>query len=170
MSHLAKLKEVKDAFQAPVTQVERNIAHAFKSMQREMSNFFSRYLDQFDLIDMDLENLLPDVPAVDIIETDKSFKVTMDLPGIEPKDIDVNAADGYLTVKGERKEDKKEDTATYHRREVSQGEFERTLTLPASADWANAEATLKNGLLMVSMPKKADAHPKAKKIEIKKAA
>lgn len=170
MSHVAKFKEVKDAFQAPTTQVERNITHAFKSMQREMSNFFSRYLDQFDMLDMDLGNLLPDVPAVDIIETNKSFKVTMDLPGIESKDVDVRAADGCLTIKGERKEEKNEDTAMYHRREVSQGEFERTIVLPVGADWANAEATLKNGLLMVSMPKKANANQKAKKIEIKKAA
>lgn len=168
MSHATKLKEVKDAFQAPVTQVERNIAHAFKSMQHEMNNFFSRYLDQFDLMDMDLEQLLPDVPAVDVIETEKSFKVAMDLPGIEPKDIDIRVADGCLTVKGERKEEKKEDTATYHRREVSQGKFERRLVLPFGADWSNAEATLKNGLLMVSMPRKLNANQKPKKIEIKK--
>ena len=109
-------------------------------------------------------------PAVDIIENDKDFKVKAELAGMNPEDVDVSVTDGFLTIKGEKKEEKEEKGDNYLRRESSYGSFNRTIALPDTANCEKAEATFKNGIISVSVPKKAEALQKPKKIEIKKAA
>jgi len=109
-------------------------------------------------------------PAMDVTENDKEFKVTAELPGMDVKDVQISAAEGYLTIKGEKKEEKKEEREGYFRQERSYGSFQRVVALPDTANFDKAEANFKNGVLTLSIPKKAGAQSKERKIEIKQAA
>ena len=111
-----------------------------------------------------------DNPAIDIIENEKSFRVNAELAGMNPEDVEVSVTDGFLTIKGEKKEETEEKDENYLRRETSYGSFQRIIALPETAHCDKAEATFKNGILKIEVPKKAEALQKPKKLEIKKAA
>ena len=93
-----------------------------------------------------------------------------ELAGMQPEDVEVNVTDGFLTIKGEKKEEKEEKDENYLRRETSYGSFQRTIALPETANTEKAEATFRNGVLSIEVPKKAEAVQKPKKLQIKKAA
>jgi len=104
-------------------------------------------------------------PRCDISENDKEVVVHAELPGVAPEDMSVTVKDGILTVSGEkRSEMKKENGGAYTERFF--GSFERSLTLPANVDEEHIEATLKNGVLEVHLPKVEKAEPQPRKIEI----
>lgn len=109
-------------------------------------------------------------PAVDITENDKEFKITAELPGIDAKDVQISASEGYVTIKGEKKQENKEERDGYFRQERSYGSFQRVVALPENANLDKAEANYKNGVLTLCVPKKAGAQTKERKIEIRQAA
>ncbi|HEU5046521.1 MAG TPA: Hsp20/alpha crystallin family protein [Rickettsiales bacterium] len=109
-------------------------------------------------------------PAVDVSETDKEFKITAELPGLNAKEIQVTTADGYVTIKGEKKEEKKEEKEGYYRQERSYGSFQRVVALPDTANFEKAEASFKNGVLTLTLPKQAGAQAKERKVDVKEAA
>ena len=111
---------------------------------------------------------LAQAPAVDIVEYDKSYQVTAELPGMEEKDIDVKFADGVLTIKGEKREESEEKKKDYYRSERRFGAFQRSFRVPDGVEPNKIEATVKNGVLTVLLPKSDDAKKREKKIEIKK--
>ena len=104
-------------------------------------------------------------PALDIKETPEAFEVEADIPGIEPKDLRVEANEGRLRIHGERKHEVDEKTENYHRKERLYGTFERQIALPPSADLERIEARVDNGVLHLTVPKKQSTQPRA--IEIK---
>lgn len=103
-------------------------------------------------------------PSVDVRETDQALVVKADLPGVDPKDVEVTVQNGVLTVRGEKKEEKEEKGTNYHRVERFAGSFFRTIPLPAEADEAAVTAATEKGVLTVTIPKKPGAV--AKKIPI----
>ncbi len=109
-------------------------------------------------------------PVVDIIENEKDFKIRAEFPGMDPDDIEISVTEGFLTIRGERTEEMKEEDENYLRREASYGSFNRTLPLPQTADTEKADATFKNGIITINVPKKAEALQKPKKLIVKKAA
>ena len=111
----------------------------------------------------------PKMPAVDIVESENAYEITADLPGMDEKNIEVKVADGVLTMKGEKQEEKEEKKKDYYLQERSFGSFQRSFELPESVDADKIEASFKKGVLTVRLPKKADAQKPAKKIEIKAA-
>jgi HSP20 family protein len=106
-------------------------------------------------------------PAVDIAETDKAYELTADLPGLEEKNIEVKVANGGLTIKGEKTEEKEEKGKDYHLSERHFGSFQRYFRLPETVDVEKIAATFKNGVLRVTLPKKPEAQKSEKKIEVK---
>jgi HSP20 family protein len=108
-------------------------------------------------------------PAADVAETDKAYEITAELPGIDEKNIEVNVANGEITIKGEKKEETEERKKDYYVSERRYGAFERHFGLPEGVDAEKIEATFKNGVLKVTLPKTAEAQKPAKKIEIKAA-
>jgi HSP20 family protein len=116
------------------------------------------------------ESALAVSPAMDVTENDKEFKVTAELPGMDAKDVQISCAEGYVTIKGEKKQESKEENEGYFRQERSYGSFQRVIALPDTANLDKAEASFKNGVLALSVPKKAGAQSKERKIEIKQAA
>jgi HSP20 family protein len=107
------------------------------------------------------------MPAVDVTETDKAYEITAELPGLEEKNIEVKLANGVLSIKGEKQEEKEEKQKDYFRRERSFGSFERTFQVPDDVEEDKIEAGFKNGILSVTLPKSAEAQKQAKKIEVK---
>ena len=111
----------------------------------------------------------PTMPAVDVTDSEKAYQITAELPGMDEKSIEVKVTDGYLTIKGEKKEEKEEKQKDYYVSERRYGSFERYFALPESVDASKIEATFKNGVLKVTLPKTAEAQKPAKKIEVKAA-
>jgi HSP20 family protein len=113
-------------------------------------------------------------PRIDASETDKDITLTVELPGVDEKDIDVSLVGDQLTIKGEKKsehEDKKDEAGrVYHRVERSYGAFQRTMTVPYQIDPDQVSAEFKDGVLKIHLPKPADAigQSKARKIEVRR--
>lgn len=105
-------------------------------------------------------------PAVDIFETDQNLVLKAELPGFDPKDVEVRIEDGTLYLKGERKFQSETKQQNYHRIERSYGTFSRTFTLPNSVNSDNAKAEYKDGVLTLTMPKQEEAKPKTIKIQV----
>jgi HSP20 family protein len=108
-------------------------------------------------------------PAVDVVEKDKAYEITAELPGMEEKDIEVKFADGVLSVTGEKKEEKEEKKKDWYLSERRYGSFRRAFRVPEGVDADKIEATFKNGVLTVSLPKSPEAIKREKKIPIGKA-
>ena len=104
------------------------------------------------------------LPAIDLAHTKDAFVVRVELPGIEPKDVEISLSGRTLSIKGERKEEKEKTEDHYYMREIGYGSFERSLTLPEGADTEKITASFKNGILEISMP--AEAVEESRKIEV----
>jgi len=109
-------------------------------------------------------------PAVDIVEKEKAYEVTAELPGMDEKSIEVKLVNGDLTIKGEKQEEKEEKKKDYYLHERHFGSFERRFAVPAGVDAEKIEASFQKGVLMVTLPKKPEAIKPEKKIEVKSAA
>ena len=104
-------------------------------------------------------------PAVDIKEEADRFLITADLPGVEPKDIEITMDNGVLTIKGERKSEVLDEKEGYKRVERVSGTFYRRFSLPDTADAERIEAKGNHGVLEVTLPKHEKVQPR--KIEVK---
>ena len=104
-------------------------------------------------------------PAVDVAESDKEYRVSVELPGMTRDDIEVTISEGRLVVTGEKKREHKEEGEDYLRVERSYGSFHRTIPLPASVDQSAVEASFKGGVLTVRLPKTQET--KGKKVQIR---
>ena len=111
-------------------------------------------------------NARPWSPGVDIVENENDLVLHADVPGIEPKDIDISMENGTLTLKGERKFENNSAHQGYHRIERSYGAFARSFALPDTIDAEKVKAEFKNGVLTVTLPKKEVAKPRSVKIEV----
>ena len=105
------------------------------------------------------------VPAVDIKEEDNAYIIHADVPGVKPEEIDVTMEHGMLTIKGERKEDTEEEKEGYKRVERVRGSFYRRFSMPDNADPDKIDASSENGVLKITIPKKAAG--KSRKVKVK---
>ena len=107
-------------------------------------------------------------PASEASVDEAAYRVALELPGVEDKDIDVSVHDGVLTVKGEKKSSREEKGETWYFSEREYGAFSRSFRLPPDADDAKVDAALKDGVLTISVAKKVASTPEAKKIVVTK--
>jgi HSP20 family protein len=120
-------------------------------LRREMDRVFERFLEP-------LWEEMPAAtgewaPSLDISETKDALVVKAEVPGVDPKDIEISLRGDYLTVRGEKRHEKEEKDEKYHRVERSYGSFMRAVQLPAATDANKVTATFKNGLLTITLPK-----------------
>jgi HSP20 family protein len=108
-------------------------------------------------------------PSLDVGEDDKSFRVSVELPGMSDKDVAVTVDDRTLTIRGEKKEEKEKKDKDVFRRERAYGSFRRTIELPANIDSAKIEAKFKDGVLTIDLPKTKEAQERVKQIPVKAA-
>jgi len=135
----------------------------FERLQDEINKLFQfgRFPDATGLFDRTVS------PALDVVESAEGYTVICDLPGVDPKDIDVNILDNVLTIKGEKKESSESRDAKVYKKETWSGSFQRTLSLPSSLDGSKVEAELKNGILRILLPKREEAKPKQITVNLK---
>lgn len=125
------------------------------TLRKEMDRFFDKVWDGEE---MAVGTWAPDV---DIAETREALTVRAEIPGIDPKDIQVTLDNGILTLKGEKRQSSEHKDERLYRSERRYGSFVRGVRLPATVDPAKVTATFRNGLLTVTMPKTAEARGKA---------
>ncbi len=106
------------------------------------------------------------MPSVDVKETKDGLQIFAEVAGVDPKDVEVTVEGGVLTLKGSRTFEKAVEGETYHRVERAYGLFERSFTLPTNVEPEKIQATYKNGVLQLSLPKREEAKPKAIAIKI----
>jgi HSP20 family protein len=104
----------------------------------------------------------------DMYEEGDAFVVKATVPGLRPEDIDISVDDGVLTISGEMQHDEEEERENYLHRELHYGAFSRSLPLPASIDEGKAEATVKDGILTITLPKAERARAKTIKVKVGK--
>ena len=127
---------------------------------------FQRELNQYtlgsDMVESDNSNVVTSHwrPAVDIKEEADRFVIHADIPGVDPKDIEITMEGGMLTIKGERKSEKRDEGEGYKRVERVSGTFYRRFSLPDTADAERIEAKGKNGVLEVILPKQEKVQPR----------
>ncbi len=108
------------------------------------------------------------MPRVDVEERENEFEVSMDVPGVDKKDVKVSLENKVLTIKGERKvERNEEEEGKYHCTERRYGSFQRSFTLPSSIDSSKIRARHENGVLSITVPKAEEAREREIKIEVK---
>jgi HSP20 family protein len=105
-------------------------------------------------------------PVVDIYEKDGNIVLKAELPGVDPKDVDVRVENNLLTLRGERKFDTDVKRENYHRVERAYGAFSRSFTLPNVVDTQNIKAEYKDGVLRMTLPKREEAKPKQIQINV----
>jgi HSP20 family protein len=108
-------------------------------------------------------------PRVDIEEDDKQYVVRADLPGVDPKDVELSVVENTLVLRGEKKEEREEKGKNYHRIERMVGQFYREIPLPQGTEVDKVKATAANGVLTVTIPKAAATQPKKIPVEAQQA-
>jgi HSP20 family protein len=164
-------KEIKP--QAP----ESALWHPVRSLQREINQVFNQFDRGWRPFQQSIFDFEPfarlearwSSPAVDIVDNEKSYEITAEVPGMSAENLEVKLVNGRLVIKGEKKETKEEKRGDTELSERRYGSFERTFNIPEDVENSKVEATLKAGVLTVLLPKAAEALKPAKKIEVKAA-
>jgi HSP20 family protein len=159
------------------TPAPRPSTDSWRNFRSEMDRQFDRFSDSglpsmrrmFELAPAETSFSF-NAPAVDVIEDDKAYKISAELPGLEEKDIDVSATGDVLTLKGEKQQEKEEKSKNYYLSERTYGgSFQRAFALPEGVDRDKIAAEFTKGVLTLTLPKSAEAQKQQKKIEVKAA-
>lgn len=132
-------------------------------MRREMDKVWDSF---FERRPTRVEEVAEWLPTLDVSETKDEYMVKAELPGIDPKDIDISLTNDLLTIKGEKKQEKEEKEENYHVIERTYGSFTRSVRLPGQVQSDKINANFKNGVLKVTLPKTEEAKKKEIKIKV----
>ena len=142
-----------------MTLIRYNTQPQARHFQNEMKQFFNQFLtpdgdDQSNVVTSQWQ------PRVDIKEESKLFVIAADIPGVDPKDIEIHMDKGILTIRGERSTESKEDGPRYSRVERAHGVFYRRFALPDSANPEGITASGRHGVLEIAIPKRPETTPR----------
>lgn len=144
-------------------------ADPFMSLHRQMNRLFDDVFRGFAMPAIERsageQGSMALQPEIDVSETDKAYKVCADLPGVSEQDLDVRIEQDVLTIRAERKQERKEDQEDYHLVERSHGMFQRSLRLPSNVDADNVQARFRDGVLTITVPK-TDGGQRSRRIQI----
>lgn len=136
----------------------------FETMRTQMDRLWDSFHEGRARRRLDEE--LEWLPSIDVAETKNDIVVKAEVPGMDPKDIDISLSDGTLTIKGEKKQEREEKEEDYHLVERSYGTFTRSVQLPKQVKHDHVSASYKNGILKVILPKSEEAKTKSVKIKV----
>lgn len=108
------------------------------------------------------------MPRVDVLDRDDALLVRTEIPGVDPESIDVTVESGTLTIKGSRSFENEENTENYHRKEIFEGSFERTILLPEGVNAEAVTAASRDGILEISIPKRPEVLPRKITVEVQR--
>ena len=137
---------------------------------REMEDVFDRYTRAIGWPRRGSQEIMAAgdwAPRVDIAETDNEFIIKAEIPGVKKEDVKVTVDSGVLSIRGERKQEKEEKDKKFHRVERYYGSFTRSFTMPDNVDETKIEASFKDGMLNLRIPKTEAAKPKAIEVKVK---
>lgn len=142
----------------------------FSAMRDEMNRVLERFEGGKSLWSTPVSRWVSGkmVPELDVRENDTAVIIEAELPGVDEKDISVTVANGYLTIKGEKRSESEQSEESYYVAERSFGSFQRSLRLPDSVDESKIEANFDKGVLKIDAPKNAAAQKPERKIPIGK--
>lgn len=164
----------------PVEKPAANVWHPLEILRREVDRLFEdfngdawyqpfrRSMFEFQPI-WRRTSALGVAPPVEITEKEKSFEISVELPGIHEKDLEVTLANGVLRIKGEKKEETEEKKKDYYVSERRYGSFERSFQIPDAVDTGAISAKFSAGVLKLTLPKTQEAQTKERKIEVRAA-
>lgn len=132
------------------------------TFQQQMNQMFNRFFDGFPMLEGSAV-----FPPVSVSENTKTVTVTAEIPGIAANELEISVDGDMLTIRGEKKDEKKEEKDNWYRVERSYGSFIRRIGLPTTVDAAHAEATLEKGVLTLKLTKAADDRSKTIKVQAK---
>lgn len=141
----------------------------FLMMRRQMNRLFDDVFGDFPLPGFDGSGARQMAsPKINVGETDKELQITAELPGVKPDDIEVMVDEDSLTIRGEIKEerDDQDKDRNYHVKERIEGVFSRTLPLPFRADPGKVQASFRDGVLTIAIPKPEEAQQKRQRIQV----
>ena len=144
------------------TSISRFEPFRTNSLQNQISRLFNEAFERSS----DESSITAWAPAVDIFETEHELVVKADLPDIKPEEIDVRVENNILTIRGERKFEKKVDQSNYLRVERTFGSFSRSFSLANTVNSEAIKAEYKNGVLTLTVPKREEAKPKQIKVNV----
>ncbi len=136
----------------------------FARMRREMDRMWDSFFEGRPRLMAGEEGEW--LPALDLAETDSEFVVKAEMPGLDPKDIDVSLSENMLTIKGEKKQEREEKKENYHFMERSYGAFARSIQLPGEVNHRKITTSYKNGVLKIHLPKSEEAKKREVKIKV----
>jgi len=172
-------KKAKAAEPGALATIEEAMRQPFDTLRREIDQVFENFSSAFPGFPMPhrpfaLEPWKPfewplrtALPAMDLAEKETQYEITAELPGMTEKDFELTISGGMLTISGEKTEEKEEKKKDYHLSERRYGSIQRTLSVPANVDADKIEASFKDGVLTVVLPKTKKAATKQKKIAVK---
>ena len=132
------------------------------SLQEQINRLFNEAFDR----STEEGSLTTWAPSVDIYETEHELVVKADLPDVKPEDLDIRVENNILTIRGERKFEKKVDEDKYLRVERSYGSFSRSFSLANTVNTEAIKADYKDGVLTLTIPKREEAKPKQIKVQV----
>jgi HSP20 family protein len=163
--------EVKKAAPAETT-----VPDVWRSFRGEMDRLFDRFgfPSLRRIFDMEpawrpASSFAFSVPAIDMSEDDKTYRISAELPGLDAKDVDVSVSGNTLVLKGEKRQEKEEKDKNCYFSERAYGSFQRTFELPSTVDRDKIAADFSKGVLTITLPKTPDAQKPQKKIEVRSA-
>jgi len=135
---------------------------------RELDDMLNRYsrIGSRDGVSSEGRRVAEWRPAADIAETDKAYIIKAELPEVRKEDVEVSVHDGVITLKGERRYEKTDDSEQQHRIESFYGQFARSFSLPSDVDQSAITAESKDGVLRVTLPKVEAKQPKAIEVQV----
>ena len=158
----------------PLATLREEIDNVFERISEEWPNIPKLFGKgwTYPIADLERRIKLPKLeitPRVDVSESDNAYEITVELPGMTEKEIEVNLSDDSLTVKGEKKVEREEKKKNYHVSERSYGSFQRTFRVPSGVDHNAVDANYAKGVLNISLPKTEAAKKNKRSISVKAA-
>lgn len=137
----------------------------FLGLQRDINSFFGNIFSGSTLEDSGFASMWS--PAVDVVERDGDFVVSLELPGVNKDDVKITVDSNILTVGGEKNSEKETDEKNFHRSERVYGSFQRSFTFPTTVRSDRVDAVYRDGILTVTLPKAEEAKPKQIEVKVK---
>ncbi|MBW1989654.1 MAG: Hsp20/alpha crystallin family protein [Deltaproteobacteria bacterium] len=154
--------------------VEGSYADPISRMHREMDRMFEELLQSFGVLAPRREGPARGMvgvfrPSLDVAATDKEYTVSVELPGVDKDDVSVEVENDTLRIWGQKQQKEEKKEQDYYRVERAYGCFQRVLSLPEDADADNIQASFKNGVMKISIPRKQTVEGKSRQIEVQAA-
>jgi HSP20 family protein len=173
-----KKEEEHEGSSLPVKQQDQpgpaRYSHPMSQLHNEIDRLFEDVFRGFGFPSLGIGRSFPALaqtdwlkPILDIGATEKEYTISVELPGVDQKDVQLEVVNDTLLIKGEKKQEKEEKDKDFYRIERSYGSFQRVLSLPEDADRDHISAVYKNGVMKITLPRKALPQIGAKQIEIK---